>query len=115
MLEVIEFVGVRESSKVINECVNSLAKLRILAEVLSKQLLFIGNGKMPIDASTSFIPLPQDFCQFTSSREELITKVFLNIGVNYKIPKIITTITIHRFIALIALLDFSVALKILFI
>lgn len=54
------------------------------AKVFSKQLLDIGNGKIPVDASTGLISFPPDFCQFTRSKEELITKVFPNIGENYK-------------------------------
>lgn len=52
-----------------------------LSEVLYKHLLDIDNGKIPVDASTGLIPFPRNFDKFTiSSKEELITKVFSNIG-----------------------------------
>lgn len=54
------------------------------AEVFSKQLLDIGNGTIPVDASAGLISFPPNFCQYTTSKEELITKVFPNIGANYK-------------------------------
>ena len=34
--------------------------------------------------STGLISFPENFCEFTSSKEELITKVFLGIKQNYK-------------------------------
>ncbi|XP_044592333.1 uncharacterized protein LOC123270358 [Cotesia glomerata] len=55
----------------------------ISAEVFSKQLLDIGNGNIPIDDSTGFISFPADFCQLTKSKDELIAKVFPNIGANH--------------------------------
>lgn len=54
------------------------------AVVFSKQLLDVGNGRIPMDASTGLITLPTDFCQFTTSKAELIRKVFPNIAQNYK-------------------------------
>ena len=54
------------------------------AKVFSKQLLDIGNETIPVDASTGLISFPPNFCQYTTSKEELITKVFPNIGANYK-------------------------------
>lgn len=53
------------------------------ADLFSKQLLAVGNGEIPIDISTGLISLPPDFCQFASSKEELITQVFPDIGRNY--------------------------------
>jgi len=53
-------------------------------EVFSKQLLDIENGKILADASTSLISFLPNFCQFTTSKEKLITKVLPNIGKNYK-------------------------------
>ncbi|CAI6372996.1 unnamed protein product [Macrosiphum euphorbiae] len=38
---------------------------------------------IPIDVLTGLISFPANFCEFTSSKEELITKVFPNIDVNY--------------------------------
>lgn len=54
------------------------------AEWFSKQLLDIGNGKIPIDISTGFITFPTDFCELTASKGELIKKVFPNIAQNHK-------------------------------
>ncbi|KAF2903264.1 hypothetical protein ILUMI_02924 [Ignelater luminosus] len=56
----------------------------ISAGVFSKTLLDIGNGKIPVDSSTCLISFPTNFCQFTTSKEELISKVFPNIDTNYK-------------------------------
>lgn len=53
------------------------------ADEFSKQLLSIGNGQIPVDLSTGLISFPPNFCQFTSSKEDLIAKVFPNIGRNY--------------------------------
>jgi hypothetical protein len=49
----------------------------------SLQLLKIGNGDVPIDIISGRISFPQDFCNYTKSREELVTKVFPNIFNNY--------------------------------
>ncbi|KAF2890945.1 hypothetical protein ILUMI_15228 [Ignelater luminosus] len=56
----------------------------ISAGVFSKTLLDIGNGKIPVHSSTGLISFPTSFCQFTTSKEELISKVFPNIDTNYK-------------------------------
>ena len=55
----------------------------ISAGVFSKALLDFGNGRIPVDPSTGLILFPPNFCQLTS-KEELISKVFPNIDVNYK-------------------------------
>lgn len=47
------------------------------ADVFSKKLLEIGNGKIPADISTGLIAFPVDFCHFTESKAELIKKVLL--------------------------------------
>ncbi|UYV80385.1 hypothetical protein LAZ67_19000038 [Cordylochernes scorpioides] len=54
------------------------------AERFAKQLLNIGNGKMTIDPTSQCITLPTSFCTLTSSKEELIQKVFPNIAQNYR-------------------------------
>ncbi|XP_071642994.1 ATP-dependent DNA helicase PIF6-like [Temnothorax longispinosus] len=54
------------------------------AEGFAKQLLDIGNGKIEIDRSTQCITLSTNFCKMTSTKEELILKVFPNIACNYK-------------------------------
>lgn len=51
--------------------------------VFSKQLLDIGNGKIPTDSSTGQISFPTGFCQFTNTTQELIANVFPNIAENY--------------------------------
>ncbi|GFX31330.1 ATP-dependent DNA helicase [Trichonephila clavipes] len=53
------------------------------AEVFSRQLLDIGNGQLPID-ETRQISLPDNFCNLVTSKEELISKVFPNIQINYR-------------------------------
>ncbi|GFW74313.1 ATP-dependent DNA helicase [Trichonephila clavipes] len=53
------------------------------AEVFSRQLLDIGNGQLPID-ETRQISLPDNFCNLVTSKEELISKVFPNIHINYR-------------------------------
>lgn len=54
------------------------------ANEFSKQLLKIGDGKMPIDNETGLITLPTNFCNVVQSKEELIRKVFPNIVQQYK-------------------------------
>lgn len=49
----------------------------------SKQLLNMGNGKIPIDETTNCITLLPDFCKLPQSIEELISNVFPNIQRNY--------------------------------
>ncbi|GFV36186.1 ATP-dependent DNA helicase [Trichonephila clavipes] len=53
------------------------------AEVFSRQLLDIGNGQLPID-ETRKISLPANFFNLVTSKEELISKVFPNIPINYR-------------------------------
>ncbi|GBP20086.1 ATP-dependent DNA helicase PIF1 [Eumeta japonica] len=53
-------------------------------ETFSKQLLDIGNGKIPVDSSSGYITFPTNFCHFMKSKTELIEKVFPNIAQNYK-------------------------------
>ncbi|KAE9525220.1 hypothetical protein AGLY_014405 [Aphis glycines] len=53
------------------------------AAEFSRQLLALGNGHIPIDVLTGLISFPANFCEFTSSKEELITKVFPSIEVYY--------------------------------
>ncbi|XP_073815917.1 uncharacterized protein [Musca autumnalis] len=54
------------------------------AAEFSRQLLELGNGQIPIEVSTGLISFPENFCEFTSSKEELISKVFPGIPQNYK-------------------------------
>lgn len=54
------------------------------AATFSKQLLDIGNEKIPIDALTKCISFPSNFCVIVPSIEELIKNVFPRIATNYK-------------------------------
>ncbi|XP_026463605.1 uncharacterized protein LOC113380822 [Ctenocephalides felis] len=54
------------------------------AEVFSKQLLSIGNGQVPVDESSGLISFPNNFCNFVSSKDELINNVFPEIVSNSK-------------------------------
>ncbi len=54
------------------------------AAQFSKQLLAVGNGKVPVDATTGLITLINDFCRFVDSQLALIENVFPNIGENYQ-------------------------------
>lgn len=54
------------------------------AATFSKQLLDIGNGKVPLDAETKCISFPANFCVMVPSIEELIQKVFPQIATNHK-------------------------------
>ncbi|KAF0761802.1 ATP-dependent DNA helicase [Aphis craccivora] len=54
------------------------------AAEFSIQLMALGYGQIPIDVLTGLISFLPNFCEFTSSKEELITKVFPSIEVNYK-------------------------------
>lgn len=53
------------------------------AVTFSKQLLDIGNGKIPIDL-TGLIIFPQNFCILKESKEDLIESVYPNIAQQYK-------------------------------
>ena len=53
------------------------------ADKFSKQLLKIRKGAMPADEA-GLITLPNDFCRFVQSKEELIESVFPNIAQQYK-------------------------------
>ena len=55
------------------------------AELLSKQLLDIGSGKASVNSVLGRIMLSNNFCNLVASREELISKVFLDFQTNYKI------------------------------
>jgi len=53
-------------------------------DILSKQLIDIGNGNCPIIyVLTICITYPESFCQLTQSKAELIQKVFPNVAQNY--------------------------------
>ena len=54
------------------------------ASQFSRQLLALGNAQIPVDVSTGLISFSEDFCEFTSSKEEPITNVFPGIKQNYK-------------------------------
>ncbi|XP_075154209.1 uncharacterized protein LOC142227612 [Haematobia irritans] len=52
------------------------------AAQFSKQMLAVGNGKVPVDIKP--ITLTNDFCQFVDSQLALIENVFPNISENYQ-------------------------------
>ncbi|XP_017469499.1 PREDICTED: uncharacterized protein LOC108361401, partial [Rhagoletis zephyria] len=54
------------------------------AAQFSKQLLALGNGKVPVDATTGLITLTNDFCRFVDSQLALIENFFPNISENYQ-------------------------------
>lgn len=54
------------------------------ATEFSKQLLLIGDGKMPFEQHTNLITLPDNFCHFSQSEEDLINGIFPNITQQYK-------------------------------
>ncbi|XP_055307260.1 uncharacterized protein LOC129571482 [Sitodiplosis mosellana] len=51
----------------------------------AKQLLDIGNGKIPMDASTKRFSFPPDFCNHKETKKDLIHCAFPNITQNYKV------------------------------
>ena len=75
----------RYVKNLINKQTNMQVALQndISAEVFSKALLDIGNGRIPVDPSIGLILFPPNFCQFMSN-EELILKVLPKIDANYK-------------------------------
>lgn len=54
------------------------------SEKFAKQLLNIGEGKIPYKTDSKEIEFPEDFCEQVSSVKDLIDKVFPNIEKNYK-------------------------------
>ncbi|CAI6357675.1 unnamed protein product [Macrosiphum euphorbiae] len=52
--------------------------------ILSKQLIDIGNGKLHVNMLTGCINFPRSFCQLTRSKDELIQKVYPDIARNYR-------------------------------
>ncbi|XP_072392548.1 ATP-dependent DNA helicase pif1-like [Diabrotica undecimpunctata] len=54
------------------------------AENFSEQLLTIGNGQVLVDELSGLISFLNHFCNFVSSKDELINNVFPNIISNYK-------------------------------
>ncbi|XP_055612030.1 ATP-dependent DNA helicase pif1-like [Uranotaenia lowii] len=55
----------------------------VSADTFSKQLLDMGNGKLPID-QTNQITFPRNFCKMMNSKDELIASVFPDIENSYK-------------------------------
>ncbi|GBP97985.1 hypothetical protein EVAR_69295_1 [Eumeta japonica] len=54
------------------------------AEDFYKQLLTIGNGRVPVDKSSGLTSFPYDFRNSVSSKDELIEKIFPNMIANHK-------------------------------
>ena len=62
-----------------------VALLNVLsAEDLSKQFWTSGHGCVPVDEVNGLISFPQNFCNFVSSKDELINKALPNIIHNNK-------------------------------
>ncbi|XP_036340418.1 ATP-dependent DNA helicase pif1-like [Rhagoletis pomonella] len=57
------------------------------AQIFSKQLLDIGNGKVHIDRTTNEISFPSNFCQMQQSIQDVIDRVFPNLTINYRNPE----------------------------
>ena len=54
------------------------------SSTFSKQLLDLGNGKVPIDVATKCISFPSNICTIVPCTEQLIQSVFPQIVTNYK-------------------------------
>lgn len=54
------------------------------ADTFSMQLLAIGNGQIAIDHATGLITLPDNFCNFAPTKQELVSSIFPNIAQNYR-------------------------------
>jgi len=54
------------------------------AQIFAKQLLDMGNGKLPIDPTTREISFPPNFCQMQSLIQNVVQKVFSDITNNFK-------------------------------
>ena len=54
------------------------------AERFTKQLLDIGNGRIPINETTKLITFPPDFCHLKESKRDMIRDVFPTIARNHK-------------------------------
>ncbi|GBP37975.1 hypothetical protein EVAR_84962_1 [Eumeta japonica] len=54
------------------------------AEDFCKQLLTIGNGRVPVYKSSGLISFPHNFCNYVSSKDELIVNVFPNMIAKHK-------------------------------
>lgn len=54
------------------------------ADRFAKQLLDIGNGKMPYIDNSQLIAVPNDFCTITATKDELIASVFPDIAQRYR-------------------------------
>nr|XP_036221625.1 uncharacterized protein LOC118681396 [Bactrocera oleae] len=55
-----------------------------IAAQFSKQLLAVGNGKVPVDATSGLITLTNDFCRFVDSQLAIFENVFPTISANYQ-------------------------------
>lgn len=54
------------------------------AEDISKQLLTISDGRAPLNELSGLILFPHNFCNFDSSKYELMYKVFPSTITNYR-------------------------------
>jgi len=56
----------------------------VSAQIFAKQLLDMGDGKLPVVPETQEISFPLHFCQLQSSIEDLEKKVFPNLTNNFR-------------------------------
>lgn len=54
------------------------------AQIFAKQLLDMGDGKLPYEPTTREISFPLNFCQMQSSIQDVVQKVFPDIANNFK-------------------------------
>jgi|UniRef100_A0A2S2QSA2 hypothetical protein len=83
MPEIVIFVAAYQEVEIDHEHESCVAEPPMGAE-FSRQVLALGNGQILVDISTGLISFPENFCEFTSSKEKFITKVSQSIENNYK-------------------------------
>lgn len=82
MFKIVSFVETCSKADSYHQHASPIANDRSAA-AFSKQLLDIGEGKIPID-DTGLITLQNNFCTLLQSKEELIESVFPNIVQHYQ-------------------------------
>ena len=77
MFEVIRFTERRFNAQIKNEHASRNAERPIWRSFFSKQLLDIGNGKIPVDSSSGYNTFPTNFCRFYKNHVWLSERVIL--------------------------------------